>query len=341
MNPPEPGKRSNPLRRRALLHLGMRVAAVGAMTAGVPFLWAAKRAHARDPVRVASLPAVGTAAPPLDIQPPQPSEVARGNPGAGTPPEPPRMATGQDLPAGTGLAESPADTMSGSSAPRSGPQPQSVQPLPTRSTSERAISRVATARPIVALTVDDGWAKRNEIMRLLVDRGVPAVFFLTARAVSGDDAFLQAAVAAGFEIGNHTTTHRNLSALRPAEIEVELDGMVQTYRRAMPSGPPMRFFRAPYGALSGSVLDASEGRQYRTIQWDVSTKDWTDLDTDGITRSVVVAARPGSVILSHFNARCLAALPQIIAGVRANGLEFVALDALLAAATPAVAAPVR
>ncbi len=200
----------------------------------------------------------------------------------------------------------------------------------TRNVSPPAISRVSTRKPLVTLTVDDGWSRRSEIMQTLLDLGVPAVFFLTAQAVARDEGFLRAAVGNGFEIGNHTTTHRNLSSLSRVGIESELSGMDQLYRRAAGAQVPMRFFRAPYGALSTDVLDASNARAYRAIQWDVSTLDWTGLDTSGIARSVTSNARPGSIILSHFNARCLEALPGIIAGVRAKGLDFAPLSALVA-----------
>jgi len=287
--------------RRALLRLGVRAATVAAASAVAPMML---RSAAR-PVPPASVTAA--MAPPVAV----PADAVT------TPPAPrPPAAT-------------PLGTMAASTPPASATT-VSLQPASAFAPGARTIARVATAGPHVALTVDDGWSRRAEIMRLLAELHVPATFFLTAQAVARDEAFVASAVANGFEVGNHSTTHRNLAMLSGTDIEAELSGMERLYERAVGAGRPMRFFRAPFGTLSEAVLDAADARSYRTIQWDVSTVDWTTTDTAGITRSVVANARPGSIILSHFNARCLEAFPAIVAGVRARGIEFVPLAQLVA-----------
>lgn len=295
------------LGRREILRLGARVGAAGAFVS-VPLL-----------LRRGTYPAhasVGTALPQTT------AEAVTTPASRSAVPLSPLLTT----------ATEPAPAAPFEAMPKATPPspPVQAQQHPVWDASGRAIVHVSTTRPLVALTVDDGWSRRTEIMQLLLDQQVPAVFFLTAQAVARDEAFLRTAVREGFEIGNHTTTHHNLSALSRTDVESELSGMDRLFEHAVGSQPPMRFFRAPYGALSKNVLDAADARAYRAIQWDVSTRDWTNLDTEGIARSVVSAARPGSIVLSHFNVRCLNALPRLIAGVRANGLEFVPLSTLIA-----------
>lgn len=304
--------------RKEFLRLGIGVAGVLAISAPTAFRALGVQPH--SPAPNAGLPT-----------------TISGNSGA---PAPSRQYT----PPGSGAVESeglPVVTpvvTTGSLSTVPTPPPAQERPLTqgsmgTRESDVRVIRRVATARPHVALTIDDGWSHRTEILQLLVDRQVPAVFFLTAKAVSRDTPFMRNAVAKGFEIGNHTTSHPDLSNLSTAEIAAELAGLSQLYATAVGADPPIRFFRAPYGALSSPVLEAAAESRYQVIQWDVTIRNQADLEIPELAQSVIDRARPGSIILGHFTARCAAVLPQIIAGVRANGLEFVALDTLLREAT--------
>jgi peptidoglycan/xylan/chitin deacetylase (PgdA/CDA1 family) len=79
----------------------------------------------------------------------------------------------------------------------------------------------------VVLTFDDGWKGAFAIaMPLLIEIGWAATFFITSDFV-GRQGFcnpqmLQAATAAGMEIGIHGTTHRMLASCRKPEITNEL-----------------------------------------------------------------------------------------------------------------------
>jgi hypothetical protein len=78
------------------------------------------------------------------------------------------------------------------------------------------------------------------------------------------------------------------------------------------------------------------------IQWDVSSGDPTaSQSAAGITQNVLEGVRPGSIVLFHANGRgwhTEAALPDIIAGLKARGYEFVTVTELLAAGEPVMSA---
>ena len=74
------------------------------------------------------------------------------------------------------------------------------------------------------------------------------------------------------------------------------------------------------------------------VTWDVSAGDWATTDGDLVARRVLDHVQPGSIILLHDGidgnlgadrSVILAALPQILDGLRQRGLEPVTLDKLL------------
>jgi peptidoglycan/xylan/chitin deacetylase (PgdA/CDA1 family) len=74
------------------------------------------------------------------------------------------------------------------------------------------------------------------------------------------------------------------------------------------------------------------------VTWDTSAKDWVERDGRVVADRIVDRARPGSIILLHDGldgsvdadrSVLLTALPLIIDGLRAKGLEPVRLDDLL------------
>jgi peptidoglycan/xylan/chitin deacetylase (PgdA/CDA1 family) len=77
------------------------------------------------------------------------------------------------------------------------------------------------------------------------------------------------------------------------------------------------------------------------VAWDVQPSDWKGAPPEELTRRVVEAARPGSIVLLHDGldtrssvdrSRLLAALPAIVRGLQERGFRLVRLDELLGVA---------
>ncbi len=76
-----------------------------------------------------------------------------------------------------------------------------------------------------------------------------------------------------------------------------------------------------------------------TVLWDVEVADWPEQDPERLAARVLQSVRPGSIVLLHDGDEgkpaadrsvLLAALPEILDGLRARGLQGVTIDRLLA-----------
>jgi peptidoglycan-N-acetylglucosamine deacetylase len=98
--------------------------------------------------------------------------------------------------------------------------------------------------------------------------------------------------------------------------------------RLRPSTPP-------YGAFGPGIMRAAGALGYREVLlWDIDTNDWRGRTPAAITAQVVKEARPGSIALLHTLPQSAAALPDVIRGLRARGLETVGIGELIASGRP-------
>ena len=198
------------------------------------------------------------------------------------------------------------------------------------------VARVDTTHRVVALTFDDGPSSLyvNQILATLDHYGVRATFFVIGAQAKADPDALSSLVVARQEIGNHTYDHRRLVFVSTTTVAHEVEAADQVIRAAGYTGPIA--FRPPYGKklLSAPYYLWRHGRT--TVMWDVAPDSVTGIagDPRALTRYVLDHARPGSIIELHpwssATAATRAALPGIIAGLRADGYQLVTVSELLA-----------
>ncbi len=207
------------------------------------------------------------------------------------------------------------------------------------------VERTGAHRRQIALTFDDGpdpaWTPA--ILDVLAREKVPATFFVTGANALGQGALLRRIVAQGSELGNHSTSHADLSRRSEAAIALELkatERLVEAY-----TGRAMTLFRPPFlgdadpdrrDELHATRVAARLG--YVTVGLNVDPLDWQGPAAAVIARRVIaqVAAgtveRPAQIVLLHDSGgdrtQTLAALPLIIHGLRARGYDFVATSTL-------------
>jgi peptidoglycan/xylan/chitin deacetylase (PgdA/CDA1 family) len=193
------------------------------------------------------------------------------------------------------------------------------------------------ARPMVALTFDDGPDPEYtpRILDALAGGGVRATFFMVGRQVDAAGPVARAAVAAGHDIGNHTYAHRHLWTLSPAASIVEVDRGAAAIADAVGVPPP--YFRPPWGTFNWAAYARAAQIGERRILWSVRPEGlFVAAPAPRMIALVVRKAHPGAIVNLHDRGghpatpkETWAALPGMIAGLRARGLEIVPLRVLL------------
>ncbi|MEP9402946.1 glycosyltransferase [Sphingomonas silueang] len=209
------------------------------------------------------------------------------------------------------------------------------------------VQRTGAADPrAIALTFDDGpdasWTP--PILDVLEKAKVPATFFVVGENALEHPQLLGRMVADGDEIGNHSYTHPNLATTGERTTKLELNAtqrLIEAY-----TGRSTTLFRAPYfGDAEPTTMDEiapallAQQLGYTVVGLHVDPNDWQRPGTDAIVTQVVnqiAAAAPenaGNVVLLHDGggdrAQTLAALPRIIATLRARGYHFVTASQLV------------
>jgi len=195
--------------------------------------------------------------------------------------------------------------------------------------------RVETADSVVALTFDDGPlpGSTERVLRALEAEGARATFFLNGSSMVEHPEQARRIVAAGHQVGNHTWTHPRMLGLSTARIRAEIEPTDSLIRALGQAGPIL--FRSPYG----KKLVALPWYLHRTgrtnLFWDVEPDSDPEIagDSARIVRHVLERARPGSIVLLHVMTRHyrpgLAAVPEIVRGLKARGYRFVTVTELM------------
>lgn len=254
--------------------------------------------------------------------------------GAGQVPLPASAAAGGRV--GTVLAVIQGRDAAGnlsSSGPRAVVLPGSPGPA-------RVTRRVSTARPWVALTVDDGYdpVALSSMVSTAVSMRAPLLLCVNGGAVARYSPALVARLRAAARDGwvqacNHGHSHATASGTPYGIAYRDIFASLVWDRTIGQSSRP--FYRPPYGAVGPGIAAAAGDLGYRhVLLWDVDTNDWLHRSAERTTAHVMAEAGRGSVILMHGLPSSAAALPGIVRGLRSRGLEPVAIGDLLASGEP-------
>jgi peptidoglycan/xylan/chitin deacetylase (PgdA/CDA1 family) len=189
------------------------------------------------------------------------------------------------------------------------------------------VAEMQGADTCVALTFDDGpdVDLTPKLLSILESKGVTATFFVVGyRAALWPD-IVRRAAADGFEIGNHSWNHPALTALATESAARQISRTDEQVNQIIGRRPSV--IRAPYGSLSWRIASI-DSRTF--VGWDVDTQDWLHFSQWRITDRAVNRARNGSIILMHdIHRTTIAAVGDVIDGLRARGFRFVTVSALL------------
>ncbi|WP_326825135.1 polysaccharide deacetylase family protein [Streptosporangium sp. NBC_01756] len=178
----------------------------------------------------------------------------------------------------------------------------------------------------VALTYDDGPGPyTGRLLDVLAEYHARATFFVIGQMVAADGPLtLRRMVSEGHEIGNHTWSHTQLTALSDAGVKGELSRTQQIVHHV--TGRWMSLMRPPYGATNQRVTAVARRKGLAQILWSLDTMDWRDRDSLVVIQRASRAAR-GSVVLMHdIHPTTVEAAPQVLARLTAAGYTFVTLS---------------
>jgi peptidoglycan/xylan/chitin deacetylase (PgdA/CDA1 family) len=186
------------------------------------------------------------------------------------------------------------------------------------------------SRPLaVALTFDDGPGPYTaRVLQVLQRFHVRATFFVIGYVAAANPDLVRREAGAGMVIGNHSWDHPNSPPFRSLPQERIREEIGKTTELLSSLGITTSLFRPPGGSYSQVVIDEARRFDSRVALWDVDPKDWQRGRTRAqIVQNVLANVRPGAIVDLHDaggdRSATIAALPAIIRGIRARGLELV------------------
>ncbi|RSL30459.1 polysaccharide deacetylase family protein [Salibacterium salarium] len=182
----------------------------------------------------------------------------------------------------------------------------------------------------VLITIDDAPDTYSvEMAEYLAEADVPAIFFVNGHFLKDDEGKenLKKIHDMGFEIGNHTMTHSDVTELSKEELENEILGLNELVKDIIGEEPT--FFRAPFGMNSEESKALLEEQDMVWMNWTYGY-DWeSEYQNAEALADIMVQTellRSGANLLMHDREWTNQALPDIIEGFREKEYGFINPD---------------
>jgi len=204
-------------------------------------------------------------------------------------------------------------------------------------TDRLGFSRVATGRPAVALSIDDGPDPQFTplVLDILAAHGALATFFVVGVGAEAHPDLVRRAVAEGHEVANHTLSHERLDRLDRAGVRAQLEGGARVIS-TLGLGPAARprLVRAPYGFEGAASRAELLSGGWEVARWRGCLERYLHHQRPEVAAAHLAAgARPGDVLLAHDGGGpdrrpSLAALPHLLDGLSTRGLAVTSIGGL-------------
>ncbi|MBQ9985905.1 MAG: polysaccharide deacetylase family protein [Oscillospiraceae bacterium] len=186
----------------------------------------------------------------------------------------------------------------------------------------------------IYLTFDAGYENgfTPEILDVLKKHNAPAAFFLVGNFIDREPELVRRMVAEGHTVGNHTSTHPDMSKIaNPESFKAELDALSEKYRNV--TGEDMKlFYRPPQGKFSEANLQAAQKLGYKTIFWSLAYADWDNSkqpSRESALKTLCERIHPGAIVLLHSTSETNSKiLDELLTKWEDMGYSFKSLDEL-------------
>ena len=222
--------------------------------------------------------------------------------------------------------------------------------LPTK----YVIRRYGFAPKKIVLTFDDGpdpdYTPR--ILNILKREKVPAAFFVVGSMAEKNISILRREYEDGYEIGNHTFFHPDISTIGIQRVNLELNATRKLIESV--TGRSTILFRPPFNADAepqtlAEVIPVAESRRqsYITIGESIDPWDWQPgVTADSIIARCIRQRDAGSMLLLHdaggdTREETVKALPAIIHYFKTHGYQFTTIADVLHKTKADLMPPIR
>ncbi|NLG23534.1 MAG: polysaccharide deacetylase family protein [Actinomycetales bacterium] len=182
----------------------------------------------------------------------------------------------------------------------------------------------------VALTFDDGpSAYTSQLVDTLDALDVPATFFVLGQQSNSRPNTVRRTFDHGYQVENHSWDHPQMTTLTLAQ---QRSQFTSTRDLLTSLGiAPTDMLRPPYGAWNSNTRNLG----VPLILWSIDTRDWESQNTEQIRTHVRTHIHNGAIVLQHDTiSQSVAAVPGIVADLRARDYHFVTVEDLVPWAGP-------
>ena len=183
----------------------------------------------------------------------------------------------------------------------------------------------------VVLTFDDGpWPNNTQaILKALAFHCTKAVFFAIGKHAMWHPEILREVAAQGHTIGSHTWSHIDLTRMPVDKAKADLEMGISAVRRAVgDSAAP--FFRFPALKHPPELVKYTGERNLAIFSTDVDSFDFKLHKAETFVPTVIARMKKkgkGILLMHDFQRMTAAAIPELLAQLKANGFKIVHMRA--------------
>ncbi len=187
-----------------------------------------------------------------------------------------------------------------------------------------AIARSEGLSPDCALTFDDGPADHTAaLLDTLAAKSIKATFFVVGIKVRRHPELVRRMIAEGHEVENHSYDHPDMLKLSEPERQREIhdtEAMLESL------GAKPHFFRPPYGAYDGALVEDARREGLEVVLWSHDSEDWryhTVATIEGKILPTAARAAHGVFLFHDLQTPTVTLMPAILDALRDKGCRFV------------------
>lgn len=186
---------------------------------------------------------------------------------------------------------------------------------------------------VIYLTFDAGYENGNiaRILDVLKAHDAHGAFFVLENIVKRDTALVKRMAEEGHLVCNHTSHHKNMTALSHEEFEREIRSLEEVLKEYADIDAA-KFYRPPEGRFSEENLQWAQEMGYRTVLWSFAYADWDNAkqpDHERAKKLIFDNIHNGEVMLLHPTSETNAdILDSVLTELENQGYRFGTLDEL-------------